>query len=112
MAGMLERVVAEVVDDLNKLSANLKAAEAFHAAIDAPDFASPASATQLEAVPFSALDDVMKLAEDLGDQLAIVRAEVQESDVTLAELQSRMLKSELAWLVKFHCADTPSFQRT
>jgi hypothetical protein len=96
MGDALERLMADVADDLGRLGSTLKANRAHHDAVEAKNFPPPSvdNIAQHDALPLSALDTVHALTTELGEQLAAVRAEVRQSDITLAQLQSRMLKSE------------------
>lgn len=98
MSAALERVIAGATDDLAKLKVTLETNKQHHAAVFASDFVQPTTTTLLkhQCLPFSSLEKVLKIAEELGQELVAVRAEVQQSDITLAELQSKMLKSKFS----------------
>ncbi len=50
---------------------------------------------RLKVLPFSSISDIAAIVDDLAEQLAKLRGADGPSEVELAELQSRMLKSDV-----------------
>ena len=67
----------------------------YHRAFDSPDF-TKVSAKDLDRhkmLPFSSIDDVSAIVEELGTELQKLRGQGRSSEMKMVELQSRMLKS-------------------
>lgn len=97
MAAMLERVINDTTSDLSHLKQTLAGNADYHKQMQGAQFPKPSADTiaQQRLLPFSALEDVLQITKGLEEELARVRGEVQKGDVVMAELQSKMLKSEL-----------------
>ncbi|WOO77876.1 Nucleoporin [Vanrija pseudolonga] len=97
MAATLERIISDVQTDLTTLKTTLKSNAGYHSALESPGFPKASSSTisQQTTLPFSALEDVLAITDELSQEIASVRYEVRQSDITLAELQSRMLKTDM-----------------
>ncbi|KAK4685887.1 hypothetical protein P7C73_g4252, partial [Tremellales sp. Uapishka_1] len=94
MGAVIERAIAELLEDLRNLKSTLASNRGYHRALNPASFPRT-SVDNLEnhkILPFSALNDMREIVTQLTDELASLRSQDALSEIKLAELQSRMLK--------------------
>ncbi|WRT65194.1 uncharacterized protein IL334_002137 [Kwoniella shivajii] len=97
LAGVIEKIIVSLNDDIKHLTKVLNANAKYHQSFNIKDL-SEVTAVNLpanETIAFSAIGQLTDIVEDLTKELSDRRNNDNVSELKLAELQSRMLKTDM-----------------
>ncbi|KAK6904192.1 hypothetical protein I203_107708 [Kwoniella mangroviensis CBS 8507] len=97
MGAIVEKIILALGDDFDNLKAVLDANAKYHESFDATGLP-PVTADNLSShdiIAFSSISQLTSIVEDLRKELADLRNEDNGTELKLAELQSRMLKTDM-----------------
>ncbi|KAK8846598.1 hypothetical protein IAR55_005684 [Kwoniella newhampshirensis] len=97
MAAVMERIINSLQDDIKRIKDVLAANAQYHKAFSASDMphVNASNLATHNALPFSSIGDLTSIVEGLSNELAELRAKDSGAELKLAELQSKMLKTDV-----------------
>nr|XP_018265939.1 uncharacterized protein I303_02316 [Kwoniella dejecticola CBS 10117]OBR88097.1 hypothetical protein I303_02316 [Kwoniella dejecticola CBS 10117] len=97
MAGIIEKIILTLSDDIQNLQAVLASNARHHKAFNATDLPTitPENLAAHDIIAFSSITQLTSIVEELSRELKELRNDDNGAELKLAELQSRMLKTDM-----------------
>ncbi|OCF34018.1 hypothetical protein I316_04364 [Kwoniella heveanensis BCC8398] len=97
MAAVVEQIILTLQSDIQHLKSTLETNAQYHAAFSIAKFPhiDVSNIPSHDSIPFSSIPDLTAIVDALSEELAQLRSTDNESELKLAEVQSRMSKTDM-----------------
>ncbi|WVF70427.1 hypothetical protein IAT40_005217 [Kwoniella sp. CBS 6097] len=97
MATVVEQIILTLQGDIQHLKTTLDASAKYHKAFSVPGFPhiDEGKLASHDSIPFSSISDLTAIVHSMSEELAQFRSADTESELKLAEVQSRMSKTDM-----------------